>query len=123
MAARERELLVLLETGSPGGDRGWLHAMGQSLSADAEAMQRAYTVYARMDALAEADEEGPQVEETARAIVETIPDEAAQAMIAAESRGATHKEAGLADALLAEFTPAQAAAVRRAAELLRERAG
>ncbi|WP_077800053.1 MerR family transcriptional regulator [Streptomyces sp. JHA26] len=123
MAARERELLALLETGSPGDDHGWLHAMRQSLSADAEAMRRAYAVYARMDALAETAEDDPQVEETARAIVEGIPDEAAQAMTAAETEGGSSKEGGFADALIAELTPAQAAAVRRAVELLKERSG
>ncbi|MFV5995264.1 MerR family transcriptional regulator [Streptomyces sp. NPDC056231] len=123
MAAKERELLALLETGSPGGDRSWLYAMGQSLSADAEAMRRAYAVYDQMDALAEAAEDDPRVEETARAIVESIPDEAAQAMIPADGKGGSGEERGFADALFAEFTPAQAAAVRRAIELLRERAG
>ncbi|MFE7332087.1 MerR family transcriptional regulator [Streptomyces sp. NPDC057565] len=123
MAAKERELLALLETGSPGGDRDWLYAMGQSLSADAEAMRHAYAVYAQMDALAEAAEDDPRVEETAQAIVESIPDEAAKSVIAAEGKGGSGEEGGFADALFAEFAPAQAAAVRRAIELLRERAG
>ncbi|MFI2765760.1 MerR family transcriptional regulator [Streptomyces echinatus] len=123
MAAKERELLALLETGSPGGDRGWLYAMGRSLIADAEAMRRAYAVYAQMDALAEAAEGDPRVEETALAIVESIPDKAAQAMIAGEGKDGSGEKGGLADAVFAEFTPAQAAAVRRAIELLRERAG
>ncbi|KPI20554.1 transcriptional regulator, MerR family [Actinobacteria bacterium OV450] len=123
MAAKERELLALLETGSPGGDRGWLYAMGQGLIADADAMRRAYAVYAQMDVLAEAAEDDPRVEGTARAIVESIPDEAAQAMIAAESTGGSREEGGFTNALFAEFSPAQAAAVRRAIELLGERAG
>jgi hypothetical protein len=86
-------------------------------------MRRAYAVYDQMDALAEAAEDDPRVEETARAIVESIPDEAAQAMIPADGKGESGEEGGFADALFAEFTPAQAAAVRRAIELLRERAG
>lgn len=122
MAAKERELLALLETGSPGGDRGWLYAMGQSLSVDAEAMRRAYDVYVQMDELAEAAEDDPRVEETARAIVESIPDEAAQSMIAAEGDCGSGEDGGFADALFAEFSPAQAVAVRRAIELLKERA-
>lgn len=40
MAAKERELLALLQSGAPDGDRGWLHAVGESLRADAEAMRR-----------------------------------------------------------------------------------
>lgn len=122
MAARERELLALLETRSPGGDLGWLYAMGRSLSADAEAMRRAYEVYARMDALAGAVEEDPRVEQTARAIVESIPDQAVRAVIAAEAEEGSGEESGFTDALFAEFTAAQAAAVRRAIELLKERA-
>ncbi|MGW4322256.1 MerR family transcriptional regulator [Streptomyces sp. NPDC004684] len=123
MAAKERELLALLETGAPDADRGWLHAMGRTLSADADAMRRVYAVYARMDALAEAAEDDPQVEETARAIVELIPDEAVQGLIAAHGESGSGEAGGFADALFAEFAPAQAAAVRRAVELLGERAG
>ncbi|MPY32422.1 MerR family transcriptional regulator [Streptomyces adustus] len=123
MAAKERELLALLETGSPDGDRDWLYAMGQSLSTDAEAVRRTYSVYARMDALAEAAADDPRVESTARAIVESIPHEAVQAITAAEDKGGSGEKDGFADALFAEFPAAQAAAARRAIELLRERAG
>ncbi|MBA4860600.1 MerR family transcriptional regulator [Streptomyces sp. PSKA54] len=121
MAAKERELLALLETGSPGGDRGWLDAMVHSLSADPEAMERAYEVYAQLDELAEAAEDDPRVEETARAIVDSIPDEAAQAMTIPD-HGGVGEDGGFADAYFAELAPAQAAAVRRAIELLQERA-
>ncbi|WP_306432406.1 hypothetical protein [Streptomyces sp. A1136] len=44
-------------------------------------------------------------------------------MIAAEAEGGSGEEGGFTDALFAEFTAAQAAAVRRAIELLKERAG
>jgi DNA-binding transcriptional MerR regulator len=121
MAVKERELLALLDTGSPGGDRGWLDAMVHSLSADPEAMERAYEVYAQLDELAEAAEDDPRVEETARAIVDSIPDEAAQAMTIPED-GGVGEDGGFADAFFADFAPAQAAAVRRAIELLQERA-
>ncbi|MER0243865.1 MerR family transcriptional regulator [Streptomyces sp. HSW2009] len=123
MAAKERELLALLETGAPARERDWLHAMGQEMSADAEAMGRAYAVYARMDALAGAAEDDPRVEETARALVESIPDEAVRAMTAAGGEGGSTAAGGFADAFFAEFAPAQAAAVRRAIELFGERAG
>lgn len=123
MAAKERELLALLETGSPGVDRGWLHAMGRSLSADADAVRRTYAAYAQMDALAEAAEDDPRVDETARAIAESVPDEVARALMAADGEEGSGEEEGFATALFAEFAPAQAAAVRRAIGLLRERAG
>ncbi|MFH8410249.1 MerR family transcriptional regulator [Streptomyces sp. NPDC018019] len=122
MAAKERQLLALLETGSPGGDRSWLGAMVHSLTADPEAVRRAYAVYAQLDELAEAAEDDPRVEETARAIAGSIPDEALQAMTVRED-GDAGAHGAFADAFFADFAPAQAAAVRRAIVLLRERAG
>ncbi|MGW2054533.1 MerR family transcriptional regulator [Streptomyces sp. NPDC001840] len=121
-AAKERELLALLETGSSPGYRGWLHAMVRSLNADPQAMRRAYEIYARLDELAEAPEDDPRVAETARAVVDSIPDEALRAMTAPDDAG-TGEDAGFANAFFADFAPAQAAAVRLAIELLRERAG
>ncbi|MGW2079068.1 MerR family transcriptional regulator [Streptomyces sp. NPDC001939] len=121
MAAKERQLLALLETGSPGGDRSWLEAMVHTLNADPDAMRRAYEVYAQLDELAEASEDDARVEEAARAIVDSIPEAAAQAMnIPAE--GDVGEGGGFADALFSDFAPAQAAAVRRAIRLLQERA-
>ncbi|WP_046501353.1 MerR family transcriptional regulator [Streptomyces odonnellii] len=120
-AAKERELLALLETGSPDGGRGWLDVLTRSLRADPEAMRRAYGVYARLDELAEAGEDDPRVEETARAVVGSIPDEAVRAMAVTDGGGAG-EDGGFAEVFFADFAPAQAAAVRRAIELLRERA-
>ncbi|MFC4496569.1 MerR family transcriptional regulator [Streptomyces ovatisporus] len=122
MAAKERELLALLETGSPGGDRSWLDAMMHSLSADPEAMRRAYEVYAQLDELAEAAEDDPRVERTARAVLDSIPDEVAQAMTGSDV-GKAVEDGGFAHAFFADFAPAQAAAVRRTIELLEERDG
>ncbi|MCZ7432610.1 MerR family transcriptional regulator [Streptomyces sp. WMMC1477] len=119
MAAKERQLMALLDTASPGGDRGWLDAMVHSLSADPAAMRRAYEVYARLDELAEAAEDDPRVDSTARAIVDSVPEEVARALDLPESSEAG--ESGrFAGAFFADFAPAQAAAVRRAVELLRE---
>ncbi|MFD3559878.1 MerR family transcriptional regulator [Streptomyces sp. NPDC058686] len=121
MAAKERELLALLETGSPGGDRGWLDALMHTLNSDPDAMRRAYKVYARLDELAEADEDDVRVEEAARALVDSIPEAAVRAMnIPAD--GDVGEGGGFADALFSDFAPAQAAAVRRAIVLLQERA-
>ncbi|MGW2281039.1 MerR family transcriptional regulator [Streptomyces sp. NPDC001770] len=123
MAAQERELLALLETTVPTGDRSRLYAMGRSLSADAEAMRRVYAVYARLEELAEATEDDPRVEQTARAIAECVPDEAARAVFATEGARRPGEADAFTDALFAAFPPAQAAAVRRAVELLGRRAG
>lgn len=122
MAAKERQLLALLETGSPGGDRGWFDGLVDAFRADPAAMRRAYDVYARMDELAEATEDDPRVELTARAIVDSIPDEALRAM-RLPADGAEEAGDGFSDAFFSDFTPAQAAAVHRAIELLTERAG
>ncbi|MGW0854009.1 MerR family transcriptional regulator [Streptomyces sp. NPDC002690] len=124
MAARERELLALVETGSPDVDRdrlhALLHAMGRSLNADAEAVRRAHAVYDLVEALVGADEDDPLVEEAARAIAGSLPDAVVRAFTTTEGKSGPGAESGLADVLLAEFPPAQAAAVRRAVELLKE---
>ncbi|MFF7142496.1 MerR family transcriptional regulator [Streptomyces nodosus] len=122
MAARERELLALLETGAPGGDRGPLHAVGRGFRDDPDAMRRAYEVYARLDDLAEAAVDDPRVEETARAVVDILPDEVVRDLGVPGDAEAPGEAGGFMDALLAEFAPAQAAAVCRAIELLEERA-
>ncbi|RLL69260.1 MerR family transcriptional regulator [Streptomyces sp. Z26] len=140
LAARERELLALLETGSPDGDRGWLYAMGRRLGGDPAAVRRTYDVYARLDALAGADPDDPRVEEVARAVVACVPPDAARELAREAARDADRKAAREAaarsggpraegaasveetflDVVLAELAPAQAAAVRRAIALLTE---
>ncbi|MFF4755785.1 MerR family transcriptional regulator [Streptomyces sp. NPDC002514] len=121
-AVRERELLALLETASPGIDRGWFDALVHSLSADPDAMRRAYAVYGLLDELAGAAEDDPRVARTARAIADAIPDEAVRAMNLPEN-GDVAETGGFAHAFFADFAPAQAAALRHGIELLRERAG
>ncbi|TDC62441.1 MerR family transcriptional regulator [Streptomyces hainanensis] len=120
-AARERELLAMLETGfPPSGERGWLDGLMAALSTGPEAVTRAYEVYARFDELADAAEDDPRVERTARAIADGIPDGVREALTPPHDLSPENLGGGLAEAFFAEFTPAQAAAVRRAVELLRE---
>ncbi|MEU3356413.1 MerR family transcriptional regulator [Streptomyces sp. NPDC037389] len=120
MAAKERELLALLETGSPGGDRGRLDGLTAALRADPEAFDRAYAVYARLDELAAAPEDDPRVEETARAIAGCVPDETLRAMSLPGDRAPEGASDGFTKAFFADYAPAQAAAIRRAIELLWE---
>ncbi|MGW1990445.1 MerR family transcriptional regulator [Embleya sp. NPDC001921] len=122
MAAKERQLLALLETGSPDGDRGWLDALVHTLGADPEAMRRAYEVYARLDELADAAEDDPRVEQAARAVAESVPDAAVRAM-GIPDQDVPEDESGFLGAFFEDHSPAQAAAIRRAIVLLRERAG
>ncbi|MFC7220064.1 MerR family transcriptional regulator [Streptomyces polyrhachis] len=114
MAAKERELLALLETA--GNDSGWLSGMLASFDSGPEAMERAYDVYHRLDELQNAALDDPRVEETARAVVAAVP---AGALPVPQGDGAG--AGAFADAFFADFAPAQEAAVRRVIELLRER--
>ncbi|MGI5349425.1 MerR family transcriptional regulator [Streptomyces sp. CA-250714] len=120
MAAKERELLTLLDSGSGGGNRDWLDGLLHALSSDPEAMARAYAVYAQLDQLAEAAEDDPRVEQTARAVVDSLPEAARRAMTPPADQDAAPDSGGFAEALLAEFSPAQAATVRRVIQLLCE---
>ncbi|AEW99479.1 MerR family transcriptional regulator [Streptantibioticus cattleyicolor] len=122
MAARERELLALLETGSPGGDRTWLDGLTAALRSHPDAVTRAYAVYAQLDELADVPEDDPRVERTARAIVGSIPDEVLSALAPPATEDVDDQAGGgFAEAFLADFAPAQAAAVTSAMRLLRER--
>ncbi|WP_049574038.1 MerR family transcriptional regulator [Streptomyces sp. SBT349] len=123
MAAKERELLALLENVRSGESQDWLSGLLRSVGPGEEGMRRAYDLYARMDALAAAGPDDPRVGEVARDIADSIPADVARALAteAGDSlRGGN--TGGFADAYFADFAPAQAEAVRRAMRLLWERA-
>jgi len=119
MAAKDRDLMALLETASPALGAGWLGVLTRTLSSDPEAVERAYAVYARLDELAGAPADDPRVEATARAIVAAIPEPARQS-IRFPDGDLTEAGGGLAAAFFADFGPAQAAAIRGATDLMRE---
>ena len=52
MAAKDRDLMALLETASPAHGTGWLDVLTRTLNSDPGAAERAYAVYARLDELA-----------------------------------------------------------------------
>jgi DNA-binding transcriptional MerR regulator len=52
MAAKDRDLMALLETASPARGTGWLDVLARTLNSDPGAAERAYAVYARLDELA-----------------------------------------------------------------------
>ncbi len=121
MAAKERELLALLETATPDGtDQGWLDGLMGALGSDPEAVARAYEVYARFDELAQAPEDDPRVEATTRAVVDFLPPEVI-AHLGPTREWEPEAVGGFATALFADLAPAQAAAVRGAIRLLQER--
>ena len=116
MAAKDRELMALLETASPARGTGWLDVLTRTLNSDPGA-ERAYAVYARLDELAGCPADDPRVEATAQAIVAAIPEPARQA-IRFPDGGFAETDQGFAAAFYADFAPAQAAAIRRAADLM-----
>ncbi|MFJ4847772.1 MULTISPECIES: MerR family transcriptional regulator [unclassified Streptomyces] len=124
MAAKERELLALLETAASPQTRGWLTGLVRSMDTGPDAMRRAYAVYALMDELAGAPVDDPRVGETARAIADAVPDEIVAALAATgeDDVVAAAEQDGFVAAFLDDHAPAQAEAVRQAIRLLRERA-
>jgi hypothetical protein len=80
MAAKDRDLMAMLETASLARGTGWLDVLTRTLNSDPGAVERAYAVYARLDELAGSPADDPRVEATARAIVAAIPEPARQAI-------------------------------------------
>ena len=73
MAAKDRDLLALLETVAPARGTDWLGVLTRTLNSDPGAVERAYGVYACLDELAGSPADDPRVEATAQAIVAAIP--------------------------------------------------
>ena len=119
MAAKDREILALLETGPPSRDTGWLSELTRVLNTDLEAAEQAYAVYARLDELAGLPADDPRVEETAQALVAAIPETVRKAIPFPEEELEDAAE-GFTAAFYADFAPAQAAAIRRAIDLMRK---
>jgi DNA-binding transcriptional MerR regulator len=117
MAAKDRELMALLETARPAHGTGWLGVLTRTLKSDPGAVERAYAVYACLDELADSPADDPKVEATARAIVAAIPESARQAIRFPDG---DLEETGFGTAFYADFAPAQAAAIRRAIDLMKE---
>ncbi|MFJ9472114.1 MerR family transcriptional regulator [Streptomyces caniferus] len=126
LAAKEREVLALLEsTGGEGGGKRMVELLGEMTAAPG-AMDRAYEVYGLLDALVDAAADDPRVEPAARALADCVPATLVAELDAEhwERAAAAGAEAdgGFMAAYYAHFAPAQARAVRRAVQLLAERA-
>ena len=119
MAAKDRDLMALLETASPARGTSWLDVLTRTLNADPGAVERAYAVYACLDELSGSPADDPQVEPTAQAIVAAVPEPARQAIRFPDG---DLEETGFGAAFYADFAPAQAAAIRRAIDLMKETA-
>ncbi|MFI0925511.1 MerR family transcriptional regulator [Streptomyces sp. NPDC021012] len=108
MAAKDREILTLLDTVLPEAERVRLIELMHG------AADGARELYELLDSLADAAPDDPRVEVAARAMAAALPDEMA-VDLPPEGAG------GLADTLFADLAPAQSAAVRRAVELVAAR--
>jgi DNA-binding transcriptional MerR regulator len=119
MAVKDREILALLETAPPAHGTGWLSELTRVLNSDPGAVEQAYAVYARLDELAALPADDPRVEETARALAAAIPETVRKAIPFPEGE-LEDTAGGFAAAFYADFAPAQAAAIRRAIDLMRK---
>ncbi|WP_151481869.1 MerR family transcriptional regulator [Streptomyces albicerus] len=125
MAAKDREMIAMLETVAAPEDR---ERMLSALRATADvpgALERSHEAYALLDALADADPADPRVEEAARALADCLPDEALEGMGLGQLDLESPEMSGdnsFMRAFLDDFPPAQAAAISRTIRLLVERA-
>ncbi|WP_327392785.1 MULTISPECIES: MerR family transcriptional regulator [unclassified Streptomyces] len=129
IAAKDREVLALLETSTGPGARESVVAMAGAVTADEAGAERARHAYALLEELAEAAADDPRVEPAAHAVVACVPDESVRHLstTALEAPEAPEAPEGpmpevFAQALYADLAPAQAEAVRRGIALLTERA-
>ncbi|MEU4066133.1 MerR family transcriptional regulator [Streptomyces wedmorensis] len=108
MAAKDREILALLDVVVPEEERARLMELMRGAAGSAREL------YALLDALADAAPDDPRVDGAARALAAVLPDGIA-VELPPEGSG------GLADSFFADLAPAQSAAVRRAIRLAGER--
>ncbi|MFJ5223706.1 MerR family transcriptional regulator [Streptomyces sp. NPDC088400] len=113
-AAKDRELLTLLDTASGGGDgRHRLYDALRPLAQDPETL----ALYRRLDELADATARDPRVVPLAEDLLAAVPDE----VLASIPTDGQPADAGFGEALLADFPPAQAEVVRHVMHALVER--
>jgi DNA-binding transcriptional MerR regulator len=117
MAAKDREVMALLDTISGAHDADWLDKLTEGMAADPAAIAQAHAVYALLDELAGAAADDPRVAAAAEQIVASIPEPARRAIRIPD--GAFDENEGFAAAFYADFAPAQAAAIRLALELMK----
>ncbi|MFE4961371.1 MerR family transcriptional regulator [Streptomyces sp. NPDC056660] len=113
MAAKDREVFALIETAADPAQRERLMSLAGAMAGSPRTTARVNEVYALLDALADADAgtDDPRVAEAARAIADCIPADLLP------EHGFDHGDSFLR-ALYADLAPAQAAAIRRALDLV-----
>ncbi|WP_037669260.1 MerR family transcriptional regulator [Streptomyces griseus] len=113
MAAKDREILALIDTAAPPEERERMTSMLSGAFGTPEAVARALEAYALLDALADAEPDDPRVTEAASVLASIIPRDMLPA------HGIDHDHSFLR-ALYADFAPAQAEALRRTIRILTE---
>ncbi|MEU6259152.1 MerR family transcriptional regulator [Streptomyces sp. NPDC047043] len=113
MAAKDREMLALIDTMAAVEDGERLMGLLHDALASPEARARAIRAYGLLDELADADPADPRVEEAARALADCMP----RGLV---PEGAINEDDTFMRAFYADFAPAQAEAVRRTLRILTE---
>ncbi|MGW5650270.1 MerR family transcriptional regulator [Streptomyces humi] len=111
MAAKDRAVFAMLETVVDPEERARLMSLAGAMAGSARATARAREAYTLLDALADAGPDDPRVAEAARVIADTVP------AGVVPDHGLDHEHSFLR-ALYADLAPAQAAAIRRALDIL-----
>lgn len=115
MAAKDREVLALIETTASPEDRERLMGvMGGALTTP-DGVERALAAYALLDDLADAGPDDPRVEEAALALADCMPRE-----LLPDGWGSIDQDDSFLRAFYADFAPAQAEAIRRTLRILME---
>ena len=115
MAAKDREVLALIETSAPPEERERMIAAVGSVLESPEAVAGANEAYALLDALAYAPLDDPRVDEAARRLADCTPRE-----LLPETAAPIEHDNSFLRAFYADFAPAQAEAIRRALRILTE---
>ncbi|MFJ6566795.1 MerR family transcriptional regulator [Streptomyces sp. NPDC091292] len=119
MAAKDRELLVLLDSTAATGDQARMAALLGDVVRAPGGVERANEVYALLDALAGAEADDPRVADAARALADLLPASLADAGVTLDALDGPPDS--FMEAFFAEFSPAQAEAVRQGVRLVLER--
>ncbi|WP_030679639.1 MerR family transcriptional regulator [Streptomyces cellulosae] len=123
MAAKDREILTLIDTAATPEVRERMIATVGSAFTGPGAAERARAAYALLDDLADADPADPRVDEAARALADCLPRELLpQAGIDQNGidQDGIDQDDSFLRAFYADFAPAQAEAIRRTMRILTE---
>ncbi|MGW7411622.1 MerR family transcriptional regulator [Streptomyces sp. NPDC054863] len=114
-AAKDREMLALLDTTAPPEVRGRMVEALREAAAVPGAAERTQEVYALLDALADAPADDPRVAVAARALASCIPDGMWEQGTVLDENDTFLR------AFFADFAPAQAEVVRQAMRIVSKR--